>query len=84
MPSAWALRVIMAANESSSPPTASAIATAMSLADLVTIALTASPTAMVDPGRRPSLVGAMLAAWRDTPMRVSSVMSPAFSFSNSM
>ena len=58
MPSARALRVIILAKSSSSPPMASAITTAASLAERVTSPLMASSTLMVWPGRRPSLVGA--------------------------
>ena len=46
---------------SSEPPRFSATTTATSLADFVTSALMASSTAMVAPGRRPSLEG----AWRE-------------------
>ena len=83
MPSARALRVMARANSSSLPPSASAITTAASLADLVTRPLIASSTLSVSPGRRPSLVGAWIEASSDTSIGVSSVILPDSSRSNS-
>ena len=48
----------------------------MSLADFVTMALMAFSTAMVEPGRSPSLVGDWLAACRETVSGVSRLISP--------
>ncbi len=63
MPSAWAFAVIISAKRSSEPAMFSPMAQATSFADLVTIALIASSTEMVWPGRRPSFDGAWAAAW---------------------
>ena len=58
MPSSWARRVIRAAKRLSVPPSFSAMATAMSLADLVAMPSMASSTETVSPARTFSLVGA--------------------------
>jgi hypothetical protein len=83
MPSARALRVICRAKFSSLPPIASATTTAASFADLVTIALMASSTAMLWPALSSSLVGDCTAACADTGRRESSFSLPASSCSNS-
>ena len=57
MPSARAVRVILSAKFGSVPPRPSATVVATSFADLVTSALMASLTLMVEPGFRPSLDG---------------------------
>ena len=62
MPRACALRVIISAKALSSRPIASAIATATSLAERVTIALIAFSTEIVSPGSRPSFEGSCAAA----------------------
>ncbi len=71
MPSSWARSVIMAAKRASDPPSFSAMATAMSLADLMARACIASLTVRDSPAARPSLVGAWAAA-RGEMMMVSS------------
>ena len=83
MPMAWAFAVIISAKWSSDPPIASPMATATSLADLVTTALIALSTESVPPGRSPSFEGAMEAAWDDISISVSSDMRPFSSCSNS-
>src|SRR5580704_13422878 len=57
MPSARAFCVIILAKASSLPPRYSAMTTAASLADRVTMPLIASSTVMVCPGLSPSMVG---------------------------
>ncbi len=56
----------MVANRASLPPIFSAMATAMSFAECTAIACMASPTVMVSPGCRPSLLGAIDAACGET------------------
>ena len=58
IPRVCALRVISAANSRSLPAIASAMTTAASLAERVTMPLIASSTLIVSLGLRPSLVGA--------------------------
>ena len=84
MPSSRALRVIARANADSVPERCSAITTATSLADFVMRALIAVFTVIVLPRLRPSLLGAIPAARRDTRMRVFNVTLPESSASNSM
>ncbi|MNL80883.1 hypothetical protein D3C87_2078450 [compost metagenome] len=62
MPSERALRVIISAKASSEPAMFSATTTETSLAESVIMLLMASSTAMIEPGRRPSLVGGCEAA----------------------
>ena len=83
LPNMWALAVIISAKWSSLLPKASAMATAISLADLVTTALMASSTAMVAPGRKPSFEGAIEAAWAETGISSPSRMRPFSSCSKS-
>ena len=66
MPSAWAFLVIIRANSTSVPPSASATTTAISLADLTTSALIASSTSIVEPAGRPSFDGGWPAARFET------------------
>ena len=69
MPSSLALRVIIWANLLSLPPSASAMTTATSLADLVTRARIASLTAMLEPRLSRSLEGGIEAARLETGRR---------------
>ena len=62
MPRDLAFRVIISAKRGSEPAMFSPMAQATSLADLVTSALIASSTVMVEPGRNPSFEGAWAAA----------------------
>ena len=82
MPSSSARRVIIAAKRASDPPSFSARATAMSLADLMASACIACSTVKVSPGRRPSLVGAWAAARGEITTGSSRRMRPAASASN--
>ena len=66
MPSLRARLVIMRANLASVPPKASAMTTAASFADLVTMPKIASFALIFCPLRRPSLLGAMPSALRET------------------
>ena len=81
MPSSWARRVIRAAKRLSVPPIRSAMATAMSLADLVAMPSMASVTLTLSPARTPSLVGAWAAACGETRTRSSGCSLPAASAS---
>ena len=73
MPSRRALAFIMSAKPSIEPPTPSAIATAMSLADFTISIFSALSTVRRVPTLKPILVGCCAAALRDT---VSSVSKP--------
>ncbi len=77
MPRLRAVWVITRPKFSSVPARFSAMTAAASLADLVTRALMASSTLMVEPGFRPSLVGAWAAAWAVTLSSVLGVSLPA-------
>ncbi len=66
MPSSCARRVIRVAKRGSLPPSFSARATAMSLADLTAMARIASSTVIMPPAGMPSLLGAWLAACWET------------------
>ena len=74
--------VMSCAKLSSSPPMASAMATAISFAERVTTALIASSTSIVSPGLRPSLVGFCAAACEETRISLSSRRWPFSSCSN--
>ena len=66
MPSRRALAFIMSAKPAIEPPTPSAIATAMSLADFTISILSALSTVTLVPTLKPILVGCCAAALRDT------------------
>ncbi|MNL57618.1 hypothetical protein D3C87_1811940 [compost metagenome] len=83
MPMARAVAVMRSANLLSVPEICSAITRAMSLADSVTSDLMASSTEMVDPARRPSLVGTAEAACLETVILVDRLRLPARSSWNS-
>ena len=83
MPNWRARAVIRSANRSSLPARFSAIAQAMSLAERVTSAMIASSTRIVEPARRPSLVGGIAAARGEMTKRESSVNRPVSRASNS-
>ncbi len=78
MPICLAVSVISLAKASSLPARFSAMVAAASLADWVTRAFIASLTLMVDPGLRPSLVGAWRAANAVTVSSELGVSLPAF------
>ena len=73
MPSSCAVRVMRRAKAASLPERFSAMVTAASLADKVTMARMASPAVIVSPGFSHSLTGACAAACAETRNGVSSV-----------
>ncbi|MNL38142.1 hypothetical protein D3C87_1603360 [compost metagenome] len=79
MPMARAVAVMRSANFSSEPEICSAMTRAMSLAERVTSDLMASSTEIVEPARRPSLVGTAAAACRETVILVERLRLPACS-----
>src|SRR5262249_51201460 len=77
MPRRLALAFIKSANPSIEPPTPSAIATAMSLADFTISIFSALSTVTVVPILKPILVGCWAAALRDTVSNVLSEIRPS-------
>ena len=82
MPSRRALAFIMSAKPLIEPPTPSAIATAMSLADLTISIFSALSTVTRVPSLKPILVGCCAAALRDTVSSVSNVRRPSLTARN--